>query len=163
MGGEPQRGQGIDFFVHRHGAELGGKGGTGAPGHDDGGHHRPHLQRHRHEIGHVDLRPKHGELDRPDEGQDGPHQKTDQAHDRQGLGTALLDEPYELDGAEAGPAAEELPQSEHRFTHEPEQVTHRRDHGKRLLAHSVEEGFLYSLTAGPLAFRHGGGKVQQPS
>ena len=164
-GREAQRGQGIDFFVHRHRAQPRRKGGPGPAGHDDGGHHRPHLQRHRHahQIGHIDLRPEHGELDRPDEGQDGPHQKRDQGDDRQGLGAALLDEHRELDPAEAGPAAQELPQGEHGFADEAEHVTHRRDQAKRLLADAVEEGLSDGLPPRPLALRHGGGEVQQPS
>ena len=110
-GREAEGGQGIDFFVHRHGAQLSRKGGPGPAGHDDGGHHRPHLQHHRHadQIGHIDLRPEHGQLDGPDEGQDGPDQKADQGDDRQGLGAALLDEQDELDPAEARPAAQEVP------------------------------------------------------
>ena len=80
-----------------------------------------------------------------------------------GLGAALLEEHQELDPAEARAAAQEGPQGEHGVAHEPEQVPHRREQAQRLLADPDEEGFADGRPARPLALRHGGGEVHQPS
>ena len=62
----------VDLLGHLHGAELGGEGGAGAAGHDDGGHQRAHLARHgdADQVGDVDLGAELLELHGADEGED---------------------------------------------------------------------------------------------
>ena len=67
MGGMPMVLQGIDLFIDLHGAELRRKRRARAPGHDDAGHHRPHLARHAQpdQVGDDRSAPQTGATARP--------------------------------------------------------------------------------------------------
>jgi hypothetical protein len=62
---------------------MGRKGRSGAPRHDDTGHHRPHLYGHgqAHQVGDVDLGAELLEVHGADEGQNCPDQEVDEADD----------------------------------------------------------------------------------
>ena len=94
------------------------------PGHDDGRHHGAHLPRHgdAHQVGDVDLGAELPELHGADEGQDQSDQKADQRDDGQRARAAVLDDEGEVAALEAGAAARERGERQHRAADESERL-----------------------------------------
>ena len=82
---------------------MSGEGGPGPPRHDDAGHHAAHLAHHcdGDQVGDVDVGAELLQLNQPDEGQNHADQKADEGHDRQGVGTAILQDENDIGHAES--------------------------------------------------------------
>ena len=78
--------------------------------HNDTGHHGAHLARHAqsYQVGYVNLRPEWLQLGGAYEGEDYPHEKTDERDNRQCLGAAFLHGEQQVDTPKPGPAPHQL-------------------------------------------------------
>ena len=114
-------GERLDLLVHLHGAELGGKAGAGAPGHDDAGHDRRQLAHRRDgdQVGDVDAGAELLELHGAHEGDDQADQEVDQRDDAQRIRPALLQHEQDVAPLEDRRAAQEAPEGQGGLTQEP--------------------------------------------